>query len=328
MINRFWMALGMTPVLTGVLLAACQQSQRRDPGQEALSRPVAIVNTESITVQEFHASYQEFLSRWDRFLRNDKVKNKDLRALHLERIIEGKLLDQEARRRGIEVSQKEMMLSVRRAIMPLDEPDLEQSAEMAHTTVAKWSRDYHRRLVHEKLLSREVLARIQVTDREVREHFEQHREQYATPEQVRVRHLAVGNRKTYDRVRRRLRADADFVDLVREYSITPDRLLDGDLGFVERGILPPEFDQVIFEMTRIGGINQLNRPVQTQMGFHMFRLEGRKDPQHQSLEAAAPMIRQELVREKQSAAYARWLKALRERATITIDEDLLEAELG
>ncbi len=326
--NRLWMAIGITSVLAGALLAACQQSQRSDPGLEVLSRPVAIVNTEAITVREFHTSYQEFLSHWDRLLRNTKAKNKELKALHLERIIEGILLDQEARRRGIEVSQEELLLNVRRAIMPFDEPDLEQSAELAHTTAAEWSRDYHRRLIHEKLVSREVLARIQVTDREVREHYEQHRERYATPEQVRVRHLAVSNRKTYDRVRRRLKADADFVGLVREYSITPDRLLDGDLGFVERGILPPEFDQVIFEMTRIGGINKLNRPVQTQMGFHMFRLEGRKDPQRLSLQAAAPMIQEELVRKKQAAAYARWLKALRERATITIDEEVLEAELG
>jgi len=119
---------------------------------------------------------------------------------------------------------------------------------------------------------------------------------------------------------------AAFVDSV--VTITPDRLRDGDLGFVERGVLPAEFDQAIFKLPRVGSINPTNKPVKTQIGYHLFRLEGRKPSTNLTFKEAVPMIRGILTEEKQPVAFQAWIQELRDRATIRINRKLLEAGMG
>ncbi len=148
------------------------------------------------------------------------------------------------------------------------------------------------------------------------------------PERVRVRHLAVGSRSDYNKVVRALRRDADFVELVRKHSITPDRARDGDLGFVERGVLPAELEQAIFKLPSIGSINPTRKPVKTQLGYHLFRLEGRKPGAQLKFSEALPLIRKVLVERKQPAAFQAWMQALREKATIRINKKLLNTQTG
>jgi parvulin-like peptidyl-prolyl isomerase len=315
-------------ICLALALAGCSDTRRRDAGRGALSRPIVTVNAEEVSFQEFQAIYQDFLSRWDRFVQNDPAKKQELKELILERIIENILLDQEARRKGLDVNRETLTAKVREAIAPYEESYLEQAVEGSHQSAVDWNRAFRRRLLHEKLINREVLGRIQVSEREVARYYEAHRGEFHVPEQVRVRHLALGSRRAYDRVRRQLEEGADFVALAREHSITPDRLFDGDLGYVERGVMPPEFDDVIFAMERVGSVNNLNKPVQTEMGFHIFRIEDRREARQLSLGEATPRIREILIREKQSSAYQLWLSQLRERATIIVDRQLLSAEMG
>lgn len=314
--------------LAALVMAACQDTRRRDAGRGALTRPIVTVNAEEVSFQEFQAVYQGFLSRWDRFIHNDEERKDELKRLILERLIEDILLDQEARRRGMELNNDAFTAKLREAIQPYDESYLDQVAEANHRPLPEWKRQFRRRLVHERLINREVLARIQLTDREVARYYEVHRGEFQVPEQVKVRHIAVGSRRAYDRVRRQLEEGADFIDLVREHSITPDREFDGNLGYVNRGVMPPEFDEVIFKMERTGSINNLNKPVQTEIGFHIFRLEDRREARRLTLTEATPQIRETLIREKQSEAYKLWLGQLRDRATIIVDKDLLSAEMG
>jgi parvulin-like peptidyl-prolyl isomerase len=95
---------------------------------------------------------------------------------------------------------------------------------------------------------------------------------------------------------------------------------------VERGVLPAEFDEAIFRMSRVGSITPANDPVQTEMGFHIFRLEGREPEGLLDFREALPEIRRRLLDEKEKEAYQRWLDNLRQRSTIIVDEALLNAE--
>jgi parvulin-like peptidyl-prolyl isomerase len=315
-------------LLAAALAGGCQRSRRQDTSRGPWARPVAVVNAEEITFQDFQTAYQNFLSHWDRFIQNNPDKKQELKDVILKRMIEDILLDQEARRSGLDMNTEAFTAKVREAIAPYDDLYLEQATEASHQTVAEWNRAFRRRLVHERLINREVLARIQVTDREVSRYYEQNRKQFQFPDQVKVRHLCVGTRRTYDRMRKLIEEGTDFAQLVRDNSITPDRQFDGDLGYVERGVMPPEFDAVIFRMTRVGGVNDLNKPVQTEIGYHIFRLEDRREARQLPLGEATPQIRAELIRQKQSEAYQIWLGQLRDRATIIVDEDLLKAEMG
>ncbi len=331
--NRLLPQVPILALVAFLLLAAslpggCRKTERRNLGSGAPARPVAVVNNERITLEEFFDTYQLFLTRWDRFIQKDPEKKEELKEIVLANMIDEKLMDQEVRRRGLELEDAEVDAEIHRLTGPYARDDLTRSASMSHRTLQQWRVEFRRRMLHENLIVREVVARIRVTQREMRAYYERNRKQFETQEQVRVRHIAVGSRSDYRKLVRALRRDADFVELVRKYSVTPDRARDGDLGFVERGVLPPEFDQVIFKLTRVGSINPTNKPVKTQIGYHLFRLEGRKPSANLTFKEAMPLIRKILTERKQPVAFQTWIQGLRDRATIRINRQLLAAGMG
>jgi parvulin-like peptidyl-prolyl isomerase len=308
-------------------LSACQKNERRSSADEALSRAVAVVNNEKILYEDFLNQYQLFLTKWDRFIQNDAEKKQEIKELLLRRTIDGKLIDQEARRKGIDVDDAELnRRTVELFASPEDTEASSAEAVLPAESLAEWSRELRRRLVHEKVIQQEVIGKIRTTPAEMRAYYDKHKDDFHRPERVKVRHIAVGSRSLYNRVMELLGRNRDFVDLVHQYSITPDRFSDGELGFVERGVLPEEFDAAIFKMSRIGSITPANNPVQTQMGYHIFRLEGREQEGQLGFREALPEIRQRLMQEKQTEAYQHWLENLKQKSTIVIDNDLLNTE--
>lgn len=313
-------------VLLGVLLGGCNDSMRQDEAQASLTRAIAVVNNEKILYDQFMDDYQRFLTHWDRFILNDPGKKQEIKELLLRRKILEKLLNQEARRKGIEVSEEEALQWAMGVLSSPGEEEGRSEAMLGRPGMGEWKREIRRRLVHLRLVRQEVTDKIVLSSNEMRKYYAKHRQLFVRPERVRVRHIAVGSRRLYNRVMRRLRARTDFVKLVRKYSITPDRFADGDLGYVQRGVLPKEFDKAIFKMRIVGSISPRPRPVKTKMGFHIFRLEGREPEGLVSYRKALPEIRKRMIEENQPEAYNQWLARLQERATIRIDDSLLTAQ--
>ncbi len=319
-----WAAAGL---LVAVLAGGCQRSERALSADSSV-HAIAVVNNERIGFEDFQNAYQLFLTRWDAFIQNNAGKKQEIKELVLQEMIDGKLLDQEARRRGVQVSDEELNARVQELIAPLDQNDLRQSALPAHITLQQWMRDYQRRLVHQKLIQQEVIDKVTVTPKELRDYFNRYPRKFVRLEQVKVRHICVGSRDLYDKVIKAIDHNEDFVQLVKKYSITPDRANDGELGYIQRGMLPPELEGPIFELKRVGAVSSPRKPVQSQIGFHIFRVEGYRPEGSRTFEEAAPEVRAALVNEREPDAYRRWLDSLHKTATITVDQKLLTAETG
>lgn len=314
------LALGLT------LVSGCQDAQHRNASRGGMERAIAVVNNEPIPYDKFIADYELFLTKWDRFIGNNQRKKRELKEILLNQKIENLLLDQEARRKGVRVAEKELRNRTLAYLSPYIEEGKEEVQVLPEESMAKWTESFRQRLTHEKLVKQEVINKIRVTPSEMWAYYQKKGDTFNLPERVKVRHLAVGSKALYNRVMRLIERRQDFVELVRKYSITPDRQQDGDLGYVERGVLPSEFDEVIFKMQKVGSINTRRKQVQTQIGYHIFRLEGRQPAEKLTYRQAIPEIRRRLILAKQSGAYKKWLEGLREKATISIEHALLNAE--
>jgi len=70
-----------------------------------------------------------------------------------------------------------------------------------------------------------------------------------------------------------IEAGADFADLARQYSKCPSGQQGGDLGEFSKGMMVPEFDQVVFSAPP----NEVQGPVKTQFGYHLLEVTSRND---------------------------------------------------
>ena len=316
-------------VLLCAALASCVRSERRIVEQEPGPHTVAIVNNERIGYDEFQRAYGRFLTRWENLLLPEGGQKREIRELVIEQLIQDKLLDQEARRRGISMSEQEVQGRVQEAVAPLDLSDLRQSASAGQTTLQEWMQAYRVRLVRQKLIQQEVLDKLRVTQKEERDYYAKNTRRFSRPERVKVRQLCVPSRDIYDRIVKALADGEDFVQLIRRYSVTPDRAQDGDLGYVQRGMLPLPLEQAIFDNKRMGAMStSRSRPIQTEMGFHIVRIEGYEPEGTESFEEAEPEIQRILVQEREPEAYRRWLDRLKSEASITVDSAVLNAQAG
>src|SRR3990170_3103227 len=154
-----------------------------------------------------------------------------------------------------------------------------------------------------------------VSEAEILKQFQANRAQYDKPEQAHVRHILVESDAAARFVLARLNRGEKFEDLARQLSKDPgSKEQGGDLGFVGKGQLVPEFEQAAFALLRPG---QISPVVKTQYGYHIIRLVERRAAQSATLDQVRDQIRRELLSKKQETDFQAWVKQLKAKAKIT-----------
>ncbi len=158
--------------------------------------------------------------------------------------------------------------------------------------------------VYLRLRLEDLLDRVEVSEEEVRRYYERHPELYTVPEQRRIAHILVAvpeegdeaeARAKAEELYRRLQEGADFAELAKSSSDDPGSAPQGgDLGFLEKGLMDPEFDEVAFTLPP----GQVSEPVRTAFGYHLIKVLEVKSGETKPFEAVRGEIERELRREK------------------------------
>ena len=172
----------------------------------------------------------------------------------------------------------------------------------------------------EKLLEQAVYSRASVTDMEVAAYFAANRDQFDRPAQVRARQIVVADEAEGLKILGMLRQGQPFADIAAEYSLSPDALQGGDLGFFGRGEMPPEFDAIVFDLP----VNRLSDLVKSEYGYHIFLVEEKRKATRLGKKEATEEIRSILEGRKKEEVYLGWLQEMRARAVIAVDWAQLE----
>lgn len=172
----------------------------------------------------------------------------------------------------------------------------------------------------EKLLEQTVYSRILVTDEEVAAYFKANRDQFDRPSQVRARQIVVAEEDEGQEVLGLLRQGQPFAEVAAQFSLSPDALQGGDLGFFGRGEMPPEFDEIVFDLP----VNRLSDLVKSEYGYHIFLVEEKRKAARLSKKEATAEILSILEGRKKEEVYLEWLQDMRARAVITVDWAQLE----
>ncbi len=166
-----------------------------------------------------------------------------------------------------------------------------------------------------KLIETKVLSGIQVSDEEVAAYYQNRRSHFRRPEAVDVSQILLETREQAERVRQELgRQPGRFEELARERSVGPEAATGGRLGAFRRGELPSVFEQEVFGLPP----GRLSPVVQTDFGYHVFRVNRVIAAHELSLKEASDAIRVELMRRKSDEALTGYLEALKKRNPVTV----------
>ncbi|MDD9983218.1 MAG: SurA N-terminal domain-containing protein [Gammaproteobacteria bacterium] len=184
----------------------------------------------------------------------------------------------------------------------------------------------------------EIAAGIKADNEELRALFDAEPERFVTPEKREVSHilLAVPSDAGADEVAQtkerlatlkgRILAGESFEDLARENSDDPGSAASGGaLGFIERGMMVPEFEEAVFALAP----TEVSDPVRTSFGWHLVKVMSVQEPRDATFEEVRGQVLEQYQAREAERIYVERVETL---ANVTYEHpESLEAgarELG
>jgi peptidyl-prolyl cis-trans isomerase C len=292
------------------LFSACKEKERG-------SSPILLrVDGRSVTVDQFKNDFEKTLPS----ARNLSTEEKeDLQRSFLVQVIDRELTLAVADRLGITISPAQVEAALQKYRKDYPPGVFEKALKERGITLAQWRCELEEGLLMEKVVRQAVYSRVTVSEKEIAAYYQEHRDEFDRPVQVRARQIVVANEAEGQRILGLLRQEKPFEEVARQYSLSPDREQGGDLGFFARGEMPSEFDAIVFALP----VGRLSELVKSEYGYHVFKVEERREAERLTLEAVSDEIRQKLHAEKKERAYQKWLHYLHTQATIEVNWSLL-----
>jgi peptidyl-prolyl cis-trans isomerase C len=154
-----------------------------------------------------------------------------------------------------------------------------------------------------------------VSEAEIKIVYDEESKKLTETERLRARHILVASEKEAADILARIEKGEKFEDLAKQYSLDGSKDYGGDLGYFTAPEMVPDFSNAAFAMQK----GELSKPVKTEFGWHIIKVEDRKKGAAQPYDQVKGAIRTVLVRQK----VQKKLAELREAAKVEIiDEDL------
>ncbi|HKQ94569.1 MAG TPA: peptidyl-prolyl cis-trans isomerase [Aestuariivirgaceae bacterium] len=154
-----------------------------------------------------------------------------------------------------------------------------------------------------------------ITDEEVKAAYDKEASKIQVSERVRARHILVATEKEAQDALAKVQKGEKFEDLAKKISLDGSKDYGGDLGYFSAEEMVPEFSKAAFAL-KVGEVSQ---PIKTDYGWHLIKVEDRKQGGPQPFDQVKNGVRAVLTRKKVQDIVVQ----LREQAKIEVlDPDL------
>ena len=257
----------------------------------------------------------------------------------LDELVTNEILYELAKKQNLEASDGEVEDRFTELKSPYTEDEFQRQMKERGVTVEDLKRDLRRELSIKKLINRDVVSKITITDQHVADFYNQNRAQFNVPEaQFRILQIVVTgkkdpqirNRKGDDaatdiEARRkaaalldRLKSGADFAQLAMDYSEdSVTAATGGDLGYIPESALSqsdPALKKMVLTMTP----GQLSNLIALRESYRILKLVAKESPGQRELSdpAVQNSIRENLRNRKEQLLGAAYRTTLRDSAKV------------
>jgi peptidyl-prolyl cis-trans isomerase SurA len=292
---------------------------------------VAVVNDEPITFSEFRESVAESMGipegDADIYLREEKDRERVLRGL--ESLIESVLVQQELKKLGNPVTEKEVDGAVASVMKTnkLSEADFRAALDREGITPSGYRRRIRWQIERGSIVRAKRFKEVTVTEEETKAYFKENAERFLVGAEVRLETLFLpfpaGEEATEEKVRIRIaaqqasdyvRSGMTFAEASRLVSSSVPGVSVVSSDFVKTDDLLPEIAKEIHRL-RTGGTSP---PIFTDEGVHLIHVLERRGGSLPEFAAVKSSLTDELVDQRSEKSYDDILVELKKAATIEI----------
>lgn len=307
-----------TACMAGLLCLALAGSGRG----EVVDRIVAEVNDEIITMSELQAMAKAMEAQTG--TKPSKKEDREIQRKMLEAMIDRKLALAEAKKRGINVSDKDVNLALERFKKNNNIPDdatLARGLAQEGIGIKELRQTIADQITQERLAMATVKDKVSVTEADIRRFYEsQVKKGGSGGQQVHLRSVKVPFpagateaqkdelKKMVEGFLKEVKQGASFPAVAKKHSLD-----ETDMGFVALADLDPRLAEHLARMQTSDVA-----PIQTPQGYQLLQLVARRTGPVEavSYEEAAPKIRTLLMQQAIEQQFADWIKTQRAKAHI------------
>lgn len=295
---------------------------------KVMDRVVATVNGAIITlstVQERAAILQQQMQASGEPV---KMGEKEFLQKTLDSIIEEKLQLQEAKRAGLDIDEAAVQAALDE-ILKKNKITMEQMEEMLVSEGR--SMEQYKDHIREQIMTSKVMQYHmgkfgKVSDKQIKKYYFQHQKDFWQSKKPFVRHiLFIADEDALEEVRmskkeqahqvlEEIRAGEDFVELAKKHSEDVSASSGGEVGWLTKGHLVPEFETVAFRL-KSGEVSDI---VESRYGYHIIKVEKISSGKSEPLENVKEKIRQILSFEARKKKYNDWIDDMKKDSMIQI----------
>jgi len=277
-------------LLTAFLFSNCGKSGEKEMEDKELIR----INEVSISLEEFHQISEDQSLEGKMRLLNEK----GLRDFLENYVITRELLYQEAKKKGFEKN-KDIMAKIE---------------------------NFKRMTLIDSLLEEVLKGKMEVSEAELQQYYKENQDRFSEPLEVKIRHILVNTEAALKEVLMKLSRKEDFAKLASSYNLDASREDGGNLGWIKRGQLSPsfaQFEEAAFSLKELGETSEV---IQSAMGYHLIQLTDRRGTAVRPYEKVKEGLRFFLQAKKRQDAYLDYVKELKSKGRIVVNEKLWSEE--
>ena len=293
-------------------------------------RVVAKVNTEIITLSSIEAKV-ELLKQKAEILKQKVVQNYDENQIlreALKMMIDEKLQIQQARKMGFEVDD----ITVDAAIKNIEKKNSLENGQLAFMlesegkSLAAYKDSVRNQILVSKITGFELGSRMSISKRKTEKYYHDNQKEFWESGKIRVKHILIlvekgasekirkEKNKQIKEILAELKAGKDFTEAAKEYSEDISATIGGDVGFVVKGQMVPEFEEAAYRLKE----GEISDVVETEYGYHIIKAEETQKGRTLPFKEVEKKIKNILLNRREKSAYKNWMRELRGSAFIEI----------
>jgi len=295
----------------------------------------AVVNNEKITISELDkfanmqslimSLYQSNQQFTQLLLQTEAGQNllNEYRKTKLDGMITMKILQMEAEKRNIELSEEDknkmfnqQLNSIKQNNNLTNDQLLASLNEQGISSLEEYKgmflENNEDNLIINKLMEK-VTSKVTISDKEAKEYYNNNKNKYEYGEKIKARHILLKEEEKANEVLKKVDNGSNFAALAEEYSQGPTAKDGGQLGYFEKGQMVPAFEKKAFSLKE-GEVS--NEIVKTDYGYHIIKVVDKKEAGIDSFEDVKRSIKENLTNKKRQQAWDDFVNQLREEADI------------
>lgn len=275
-----------------------------------------------VKINNYEVREKEFNYQLEKLMRQLHIDTAtiDVKNRAIEQLIDAYLLLEYARTESFNIEQEEIDNTMLDFMLQFEnENDFQNMLEryqMCQDDIINRTKD---KIAIRKYIQSHFSDIIEIPEDKLLDVYNENKEAFTTKETVKVSHILIADLSLESKlkiteIRQSIESFSQFMEIANRISECPSGCQYGDLGYIPRGQMIKEFDDIVFNLE----INEISQPFTTLFGYHIAMVTDKRPSQIAPFDSIKKALKKRLMRIDTELRILKHIKELRQQATIQI----------